>query len=164
MPLLEALGRDPTLTGRTKLWDWAIAANEDRQWLGSGYRAFWIDQNTRYFFVTFAWNRGPEGDRSESFSGPTHAHSGFVDLILELGYVGLCVFVAVVLSAVVSLHRLLADGNMTFGFIFAVILMFLLVYSMTARAILQQAEELWVLFLLSYFFATKETLARRRRD
>jgi O-antigen ligase len=163
MPLLEALARDPTLTGRTKLWDWALAANQDRRWLGSGYRAFWIDENTRYFFVTFAWNKGPEGDRSETFSGPTHAHSGFVDVILELGYVGLGVFIAVVVSAVVSLHRLLADGNMAFGFIFAVIMMFLLVYSMTARAILQQAQELWVLFLLSYFFAIKETLTRRRR-
>lgn len=157
-PLLLALGRDPTLTGRTKLWDWALSMNQDRQLLGSGYRSFWIDKNTRYFFLAFAWNKDGEGERSDSFSGPTHAHSGYVDLILELGYVGLSVFIVTVLSGLVNLHRVVRRGNLQLGFIFAVILAFLLVYAITARSILQQAEGLWVLFAVFYLYSIKESL------
>ena len=157
-PLLLALGRDPTLTGRTKLWDWALTVNQDHRLLGSGYRSFWIDQNTRYFFVTFAWNKDSEGARSDSFSGPTHAHSGYVDLMLELGYVGLSVFILTVLSGLVNVQRTVRSGNLELGFIFAVILAFLSVYAITARSILQQAEGLWVLFAIFYLFSIKETL------
>ena len=158
-PLLQALGRDPTLTGRTKLWDWALTVNHNRRLLGSGYRSFWIDDNTRYFFLTFAWNKGPEGERSDSFAGPTHAHSGYVDLMLELGYVGLFAFCATVLSGLFALHRVIKRGNLELGFIFAVIVVFLLVYAITARSILQQAEGLWVLFSIFYLFSIKESMS-----
>jgi len=157
-PLLQALGRDPTLTGRTKLWQWSLQLNEDRRLLGSGYRAFWIDDNTRYFFLTFAWNKGGEGERSDSFAGPTHAHSGYVDLILELGIVGLSLFAIVVFSALINLRRVLARQNLALGFIFAVIIVFLLIYAITARSFLQQAEGLWTLFAILYLLAIKETL------
>ena len=157
-PLLQALGRDPTLTGRTKLWDWALAVNEDRRLLGSGYRSFWIDENTRYFFLSFAWNKDPDGERSDSFAGPTHAHSGYVDTILELGYVGFGVFCATILSALVALERTIRRGNLALGFMFASVLVFLLVYAVTARSILQQAEALWILFSVFYLFSIKETL------
>jgi O-antigen ligase len=157
-PLLTALGRDPTLTGRTKLWDWALTVNQDRHLLGSGYRSFWIDENTRYFFLAFAWNKNGEGERSDSFSGPTHAHSGYVDLILELGIVGLSIFIVTVLSGLVNLRRVVRRGNLDLGFIFAVIVAFLLIYAITARSILQQAEGLWVLFAIFYLFSIKESL------
>ena len=157
-PLLQALGRDPTLTGRTKLWEWALSVNQDRHVLGSGYRAFWINKNSKYFFLTFAWNMGPDGQRSDSFSGPTHAHSGYVDLILELGYVGLSTFIVTVLSGFVNISRVVRRGNLELGFISAVIVAFLLVYAVTARSILQQAEGLWVLFVVFYLFSIKESL------
>lgn len=157
-PVLEALGRDPTLTGRTKLWDWALAQNEDRRWLGSGYRAFWINKNTRYFFLTFAWNKGPEGDRSDTYAGPTHAHSGYVDLILELGLVGLGTFAVMISGGFLHLRHALARGSPRLSFIFAVIMVFLLVYAITARSVLQQAEGLWNLFCALYLFSIKESL------
>jgi exopolysaccharide production protein ExoQ len=162
-PLLTALGRDPTLTGRTKLWDWALTVNQDRRLLGSGYRSFWINENTRYFFLTFAWRKDANGDRSQSFTGPTHAHSGYVDTMLELGYVGFGAFIVTVLSGLVNLGRIIRRGSLDLGFIFAVILVFLLVYSVTARAILQQAEDLWVLFATFYLFAIKESLFLERK-
>jgi O-antigen ligase len=160
-PLLEALGRDPTLTGRTKLWDWAINLNADRRWLGSGYRSFWIDENTRYFFLTFAWNMGPDGQRSDTYAGPTHAHSGYVDLLLELGVVGVAAFAALIISAFASLRRVLEWRSLALGFIFAAIIVFLLVYAITARSLLQQSEALWSLFGLLYLCSIKETLPTR---
>ncbi len=147
---LEAKGRDPTLTGRTKLWQWAIALNQDRTWLGSGYRAFWIDENTKYFFESFAWNKTSDGDLSDSYAGPTHAHSGYVDLWLEFGVVGVALYAAVVLSSLVQIARALSRGNWQEGLLFSVMIVYIHVYAYTARSILQQAEELWFLFTFLY--------------
>jgi O-antigen ligase len=161
--ILEALGRDPTLTGRTKLWDWATAINEGRQWLGSGFRAFWIGENTKYFFEVFAWQQSPDGTRSDSFAGPDHAHSGYVDTYLELGRVGVIAFVGVILSALIHLWRNFRHGDSRVGFIFAVILSFLLVYATTERSILQHSEDLWFLFALFYMLTVKETISEGTR-
>lgn len=160
--ILEALGRDPTLTGRTKLWDWSMSVNasEGREWLGSGYRAFWINANTKYFFEVFAWSQNPDGSRSDSFAGPEHAHSGYVDTYLEFGLLGVTALAVMVISALAVLRRAFLGANPKVGFIFAVILSFLLIYSITERSILQQSEDLWFLFILFYLLTIKETILR----
>ena len=156
--ILEALGRDPTLTGRTQLWNWAIGLSEDRRWLGAGYRAFWIDANTKYFFESFAWNQDIDGNRSDSFAGPEHAHSGYVDTLIELGRVGVTALALTIFWALKTLRSALVRGNPQVGFIFAVILSFLLIYAITERSILQQSEDLWFFFTALFFYATRETL------
>jgi exopolysaccharide production protein ExoQ len=154
--MLEALGRDPTLTGRTKLWSWSLGINADRWLLGSGYRAFWIDDNTKYFFVSFAWSKDAEGNLSQSFAGPTHAHSGYVDTLLELGYAGMALYIFTIVFAIGLLCRMLRErGNEAIGMMFAVMLMFIHIYAITARSILQQSEDVWFLFTVLFLFAAK---------
>jgi exopolysaccharide production protein ExoQ len=156
--VLEALGRDPTLTGRTELWNWATAANEDRRWLGSGFRAFWIDANTIYY-SEFFWVEGfEEGEKSDTSRGPDHAHSGYVDQYLELGVVGVVLLGVTIFAALLSLRSMLAGNNVPLGIIFPTIIAFLLVYSTSERAFLQYSEDLWFLFSLFYLFSVKETL------
>jgi len=46
--------------------------------------------------------------------------------------------------------RTFRDGDRRVGFIFAVILSFLSVYTITERSILQHSEDLWFLFMLFY--------------
>ena len=156
--ILDALGRDPTLTGRTQLWNWAIGLSTDRRWLGAGYRAFWIDANTKYFFEAFAWNTDIDGNRSDSFAGPEHAHSGYVDTLIELGRLGVAALALTIFWALATLRRALLRGNPQVGFIFAVILSFLLIYAITERSILQQSEDLWFFFTALFLYAARETL------
>jgi exopolysaccharide production protein ExoQ len=154
--VLEALGRDPTLTGRTKLWRWSLAINDERWLLGSGYRTFWIDDNTKYFFTSFAWSKDAEGNLSESFAGPTHAHSGYVDTLLELGYAGMALYILTIVFAIRLLCRMLRQkGNEAVGMMFAVMLMFIHIYAITARSILQQSEDVWFFFTVLFLFAAK---------
>jgi len=40
--LLDASGKDVTLTGRTELWHFAAQFIREHPWLGLGYRAFWV--------------------------------------------------------------------------------------------------------------------------
>jgi hypothetical protein len=62
----------------------------------------------------------------------------------------------------VNIHRVVRRGGLGLGFIFAVILTFLLVYAVTARSILQQADALWVLFAAFYLYSIKESLFLER--
>jgi O-antigen ligase len=160
-PILEAFGRDATLTGRTNLWRWAMGLNPDQSWLGSGYRAFWIDSNTKYFFEFFWWRLGPDGARSDTFAGPEHAHSGYIDTRLELGWLGIGMFALMICSALGQLRRVLVHGDLQVGFIFAVILSFLLIYAITERSILQRSEDLWFLFTALYLFLLKGAFERK---
>jgi exopolysaccharide production protein ExoQ len=80
--VLSPIGRDPTFTGRTELWVVLLEKARARPWLGYGYGAFWRGEV------------GASGEVKEALDAwyPIHAHNGFLDLILELGVVGLLVF------------------------------------------------------------------------
>jgi O-antigen ligase len=73
--VLEALGKDPTLTGRTDIWSAVLRRVEERPWQGYGYAAFWADE------------QGPAGYvRNEvDWDAPT-AHNGWLELLLSFGW------------------------------------------------------------------------------
>jgi len=79
--VVDILGKDMTFTGRTTLWLSIIDVIKERPWLGYGYQAFWSGLD------------GPSAPviRSEGWLTPD-AHNGFLDLVLQLGLVGLFVF------------------------------------------------------------------------
>ena len=83
--LLALLGRDATLTDRTLIWDILTEFALEQPWLGRGYGAFWFSDVSAWF-----------ADRWGSID---HAHNGYMDLWLELGFVGLAGFVLLLLSA-----------------------------------------------------------------
>lgn len=74
---LELINRDPTLTGRTDVWVASVAASE-RSWLGYGYGAFWRGADGPSFTVWKLTNW-------DAF----YSHNGFLDVWLDLGFVGL---------------------------------------------------------------------------
>ncbi|MGQ4648015.1 O-antigen ligase family protein [Lyngbya aestuarii] len=78
--LLLGLGRDPTLSGRTDLWELAIEKIAERPWLGYGYQGFWQEGGG----AEVIW-------KAEGYK-PPHAHNGFVNISLDLGLVGLALF------------------------------------------------------------------------
>ncbi len=76
--ILHLLGKDTTLTGRTELWDIVLPHMLTRPWLGYGYGVFW-DRFSDSIWQLARW--------------PTpHPHSGYIQLVLDLGIVGLLLF------------------------------------------------------------------------
>jgi exopolysaccharide production protein ExoQ len=75
--VLEALGRDATLSGRTELWSMAQDAIADHPWLGYGYGAFWEEPY------------GPSQTIWDVIGWPApSAHNGVLDLWIGLGIGG----------------------------------------------------------------------------
>jgi exopolysaccharide production protein ExoQ len=82
--ILQVLGRDATLTGRTDLWSKLLPVIANRPILGYGYAAFWAGSNADVLNVWIGAGRlVPIAD------------NGYVDLCLGLGAAGLTLFVYV---------------------------------------------------------------------
>jgi O-antigen ligase len=79
------LGRDATLTDRTVIWEILVDLARERPWLGRGYGGFWFSDVYLWF--------------ADRWGAIDHAHNGYMDLWLELGYVGLAMFVLLLLAA-----------------------------------------------------------------
>ena len=82
--LLEMLGKDPTLTGRTDIWGYVITDIYRRPWLGWGYAAFWSIYNPEAWRIADAlrWY-APE------------AHNGILEILLSVGLIGGVLFIYV---------------------------------------------------------------------
>ncbi|ABC31384.1 exopolysaccharide production protein [Hahella chejuensis KCTC 2396] len=78
--ILLSLGRDPSLTNRTIIWELLGPSLDDRPTLGYGYGAFWASVYVESFVKVWG------------FIG--NAHSGYVETRLNGGYVGLVILIA----------------------------------------------------------------------
>jgi O-antigen ligase len=74
----KLIGKDPSLTGRTEIWGAVLHRVELHPWLGYGFGAVWTDPWGPAWFIRHEvkWN------------APT-AHNGWLDVLLQLGIVGL---------------------------------------------------------------------------
>ncbi|MEH1921465.1 O-antigen ligase family protein [Nostoc sp.] len=79
--VFTALGKDSTLTGRTDLWPLVMDMIWKRPWLGYGYGGFWQGWNgeSAYIWLNAGWLA-------------PHPHNGYLALCLDLGFLGLGVF------------------------------------------------------------------------
>lgn len=82
--LLNLLGKDASLTGRTEIWTAVLQSISKRPLLGYGYQAFWLGLEGESYRVILAvsWMLA-------------QAQSGFLDITLEMGVAGLCVVLLV---------------------------------------------------------------------
>ncbi|MBD2727625.1 O-antigen ligase family protein [Nostoc sp. FACHB-892] len=71
-------GKDLTLNGRSDLWELVIAKVWERPWLGYGYSGFWTSNAASNLRATYDW--------------ASNAHNGFLQLLLELGFLGFLTF------------------------------------------------------------------------
>jgi O-antigen ligase len=82
--LSESLGRDSSLTGRTKLWT-RLLAIDINPILGTGFESFWL------------------GKRPQQLEGlfwfiPNEAHNGYLETYLTLGLIGLFILIALFIA------------------------------------------------------------------
>lgn len=74
----QSFSKDPTLSNRTLLWAVLRELAHGHEWRGFGYGSFWLGDT------------GRSGVVREYFDYPfVHAHQGFLDVWLQLGWLGL---------------------------------------------------------------------------
>ena len=82
--LVEHFGRDTTLSGRTEIWD-AVRGLVRNPWLGAGYESFLMGPRLVELRAQF----------QTSFQ---EAHNGYLEIYLNLGWTGVCLFALVLVT------------------------------------------------------------------
>ncbi|RIJ27773.1 O-antigen ligase family protein [Henriciella algicola] len=144
--ILNLLGRDATLTGRTDIWAVLADAIADRPLLGYGYGAFWqLDSMPAYRVRSAA-----------EWLVPT-AHNGWLETALSVGLIGLGLLVA---NFVLFLLRAawLSIDNWLGIFALGVAGQFLL-FSISESNALQQNSIIWVTYVA---IAAKTAISLKR--
>ena len=95
--VVEGVGRDTTLTGRTDIWDKALGLVQNPV-LGAGFETFWLGDR-----LLAMWKAFP-------VFLPNQAHNGYLEMYINLGVVGLILFLFALGSSYRSLHGKLLDA------------------------------------------------------
>jgi len=130
--IVQALGRDVSLTGRTEIWA-TVREQHVNPWIGSGFYGFW-----------------DRPDSSEMLdyiqSGFTTAHNGYLEMYLDGGLLGVALLCTVLATGIRRVTQRLLSGTFwgRVGFMYITIE---LIYNCSESDYFR-LEPLWVTFLL----------------
>jgi len=135
-PMMHVLGRDTTLSGRTAIWAQVVYAIGLQPWFGYGYDAFWrgmtgpsLKINSSVHFVVL------------------HAHNGFLEICLELGLVGLVLFLLSWIGAWWKLWPLWREGAIDRIAWPMAVLTLIVLYDLDENTLLIYNGLFWVLYV-----------------
>jgi O-antigen ligase len=142
--ILELLGKDATLTGRTAIWTYVIDDISEKPLLGWGFSAFWVPANPAALQIAEAVN----------WTAP-NAHNGLLEFLLEIGFVGTSFFLFLWVRNLVMALRCMNGPAQHFGLTSALLLIVILVIGMSEEVLLA-AQHIWTgLFFMTGFICEK---------
>lgn len=132
---LKDIGRNPTLTDRTFIWEQMLSLVSSPV-LGTGFGSFWAGHR-----LATMWQWDP-------ILRPNEAHDGYLGIYLQLGWVGIG-FLAIFLVAVYrGVFRSWRRGDPRGGILLAFLLCGF-TYNFTEQAFFQMQSPVWLFFLLT---------------
>jgi len=131
--LVETIGRDATLTGRTELWDRVLAMTPNTI-LGAGFESFWLPPRLDYLWRMYWWH-------------PNEAHNGYIEVYLNLGWIGLALLTVILVTGYRKVFGAVLRNPEVGGLCLAYFFVGL-VYNFTESAV-RIMHPVWILFLLA---------------
>jgi exopolysaccharide production protein ExoQ len=152
--LLETLARDATLTGRTNIWELTIAAAEKRPWLGYGYGAFWdpySNPECLRIWIQIDW----------AFS---HAHNGWIETWLELGFLGVGVLAFYIGQAIYRCLIFVRENRLAHARLMFLLAAVIMLGNLTETGLINYFGPEFVIFLCVAITVARYAALRRARD
>jgi exopolysaccharide production protein ExoQ len=132
--VLKTLGRNPTLTDRTEIW--AVVLNmAGNPLLGTGFESFWLGPRLEKMWSTYWWH-------------PQQAHNGYLEIFLNLGWIGVALLVVVIATGCRKVFRAWRSNALT-GSLWLAYFFVGLVYNFTEAAFFRMTAPAWIFFLLA---------------
>jgi exopolysaccharide production protein ExoQ len=143
--LLGIVGRNATLTGRTDLWALCLTLVRNPL-VGAGYESFWLGWRLEKMWTYI--------------SGVNQAHNGYLEIYLNLGWVGVALLVTLLITGyrniIRSIRRREPSGSLRLAYFVAAC-----VYNCT-EAGFKMMHPMWIAFLLVTTAAPAWDFARQR--
>jgi exopolysaccharide production protein ExoQ len=147
--LLKLFFHDATFTGRTEIWSFAWSNIMTRPLAGFGFNGFW------------GVGGGSAATSADNafIANILQSHNGYLDTLLEEGFVGLTILACFIVVTLGHSGRLIRSDVAGGAFCLAVALFFAL-HNFEESSAFRRFEPTWVLFLVSAAAAARP--ARRR--
>ncbi|MGD0414459.1 MAG: O-antigen ligase family protein [Terriglobales bacterium] len=131
--LLQTMGRDPTLTGRTDIWKLVLGMTGNAV-VGTGFESFWLGKRLEKMWSIYWWH-------------PREAHDGYIEIYISLGWLGIVMFGILLVTGyrtVVSAFRRNAEeGKLRLAFFVVAV-----AYNF-AESAFGTLNPVWICFLLA---------------
>lgn len=149
---------DPTFTGRTSIWAFAIEALHSRPWTGFGFESF--------------WSTGAAKEAANPYyldwdvRGIVHAHNGYLDITLSMGLIGLiCAIVVIIIMPLVNYMRCRPTReNLLLADFFLMFVFFGTLNAMLESFFFRRMDPVWLMLVFAIFglrMTAKVTIPKR---
>lgn len=135
--VLGLLGRDATLTGRTEIWEGVLLAMGSSALLGGGYGAGWQ----------------VVGPRLTALTGTDvgHAHNGYLDLAVDIGFLGLIMTLSLMVwLGVLAFRNLMKNSYSEMSALALAVLAFAFIGNVAGSFLLLHNSTYWVLLVVTF--------------
>jgi exopolysaccharide production protein ExoQ len=111
--MVELTGHEATIEGRGRLWG-VLLQTDTNAIFGAGFESYWLGKRVEEIWAMpeFWWH-------------PNQAHNGYLELYLNLGIAGLCLFAGVILATfrkiLLELLQVFEWGRFEMGCLFAIL-------------------------------------------
>lgn len=140
--VFDLIGKDFTGSGRTDIWE-ALLDSVKNNYLGFGYGGvFWGDNSLAYFIM------------HKAHVSIGHAHNGFIDARLEIGYLGLFLYGLALIFPIIKLIKSRTLTSIEYSKL--IILIFLIVYTIAGSSVLRANT----ILLFIFFYASIQPTSR----
>jgi exopolysaccharide production protein ExoQ len=128
---------DTTFTGRTHIWDFVGSEIDRRPLLGWGFLSFWLT--------------GPDSaamvDGSGWIAKMPHAHNGYLDIVLQLGYVGFACLIMLISKTILGAESF-AKQDPARTWLLLSMIVFIMFNNHLESSWMHSGDFLWVVFVL----------------
>ena len=143
--VFTSIGKDATLTGRTDLWPLVIEMIWKHPWIGYGYSGFWRGWNgeSAYIWRASGWT-------------PTHPHNGFLALWVDLGILGLGLFLLGLWRGLVQGLHWLRVSKTSINTYPIIHITFLVISNLTESNLYISNSLTWILYVSTSFAVSQK--------
>jgi len=131
--LVETLGRNSTLTGRTDIWS-EVVSMVGNPLLGTGFESFWLGARLEAIWGRHWWH-------------PNEAHNGYLEVFLNLGWIGVTLLAVVMVTGYRNIVGALRRDEYASGLRLGYFLV-ATIYSLTEAGFRMMCP-MWIAFLLA---------------
>jgi exopolysaccharide production protein ExoQ len=146
------MGRTADLSGRTEIWAAAIAS-ADSPLFGTGFESFWNKNSHKVVSLLFNYS---------GISNLNSAHDGYIQIYLDLGWVGLCLLSVIIIGGYLRAVRAFRQ-NSEFGSLALALIVTCAFYNITEAGFRIMTLS-WITLLLAVVGSTGVSLGLVRAE